>query len=244
MLHRLVLAVLRIAFGVVHSHDTLTRELFFDFLETRTALRSFLTRSTASVGDLVASVRVGAPRVAGRAVMLLRTVVAILSAAGRVEAGCSGLAALFHDLCVARAFLLGGLMHFQCDDIGLFLAIDLLGVTRTRASAIDLFAGILIDAPFLSGRTPMLLGGEQTVVRALRYVITDHAAGEQEFGTLDVTDGAFRLSVHDRGAIDGLTSVGYNAPAFAGRTVALDGIEVTIIGALWQVFAGHRLTGV
>lgn len=176
---------------------------------------------------------------------LFSAVVTICSATRCVETRGSRFATLFHDFSVARTLFSQGLVHVQSDQTRLIIAVDIDFGSGSSASALAFITSVLVDAPILTSRGPLLFGGEESVVVASGNVVAYHSTRTQHLGSLDVAHGAFwGTSAECFSAFDSFAGVGHNAPTSTGRSVTLSRLVVSIIRACWDEFAGHEFASV
>jgi len=160
MLLRMVIAVFLIALRQIHAQNRLTTQFLLDFFEAQTALGFLLGGTATRAFDFGTGGRIDAPGVTGRGVVLFGFVESFGGAARGVEAGGGFATARLQDLGVAWALFDQSAVHVECyqkrGSVAWFGSV----LTRSNARAGDLFAGVTIDAPTLTGRSVMLGGFE------------------------------------------------------------------------------------
>lgn len=245
MLHWQVIAILWVALWQLHSEYGFACKLLFDFFEASSARCLRFHGAAASARDLGASGRVHAPGVAGGRVALFSFVVTVGGATWGVEARGVFAATFFNDFSIAGPLFFQSLVHAKSSQPRGGSAVDVALLAGSRAGALDFFTGVSVHAPAVTSGTVVLGRGEQTIIVAHRNVVSYESGWAQSLGTFDVADGAFWFTRAEGAAtVDWFTSVGNDAPASADGSVALGGLEETVLGALRDIFAGHWASSV
>lgn len=244
MLHWQVIAIVWVALWQFHSEHGFAGKLLLDFLEASSARCLRFHGAAASAGDLGTSGRVHAPGVAGGRVALFSFEVTVGGATRGVEARGVFAATFFNDFSIAWPLFFQSLVHAKSSQPRGGSAVNVL-LARSRAGALDFFTGVLVHAPAVTSGAVDLFRGEQTVLIALRNVVSYESSWAKSLGTFDVADGAFWFTRAEGAAtVDWFTSVGNDAPASADGSVALGGLEETVLRALRDIFAGHWASSV
>jgi len=158
VLHWDEVAIFVVALGQICADHRFAAELLFDLFEAFAAVRFRFDGAATRVRDFLAGGRIHAPTVAGRGVVLFGAEVAFNGAAGGVETGRAFATASFQDFSVARALVVQIVVHTATGPHGGDGAVDRFLLTGSRARALELLAGVTVDAPGLAGGTPVLTG--------------------------------------------------------------------------------------